>query len=656
MTYCLEAAIEYAKDGYSVIPISGRGNMKKPLVRWEEWQTRKADETQIRAWWKSFPDAGVGIVTGKLSKLVVMDVDPKHGGTDVGFPPTDMVVNTGGGGQHHYYTYVEGARNRTGDNGVDVRAEGGYVVAPPSKHESGNAYEWDLDDKPGTITVAKTIELSPSKSDREKLNGHANGVDNSPLFAQPQRETWLMDTQLGGSSEGTRNNDLTKLAGYYAGKGVIHEGVLQVCIDANAKLANPLDYAEVERTVRSICGREARKRDDATKQAIKSGEIEAPTEGDDELELIDFDDYALKHGGKEVQWLIPGFLTDCTIGFLFGPPGSYKSWGELDLAVSIAQGTPFLGVARPQRTGTVIIFQQEDSHITTSERIATIWAGRTGLKKPRIENGIFTWDCHKERSKIKLYEKRDFRFDKPGAMAKIERLLIKHKPVAFFLDPFYSMVSTENNMEAASQYLIELKKLRDIYRCTFMIVHHTSKASRGSGSRDGLHGSQFLNAANETSMAFSNIEGMPRSVVIQRRSKDGEAKDPIRVDFDIFDGSSEDPGEWRFDTRVSELDHKGMKALIDPDRKIEDDEHLMIPPNIMPQIDIQTQLTPDEQKREDVVFAMLEKATIGPDEVHGLPSPLRAAFDRLHESDRVRLTDDKQRYEKVLTLRVAGAI
>ncbi len=651
MTYCLEAAIEYAKDGYSVIPISWNGKMKKPLVRWEEWQNRRADETQIRAWWKSFPQAGVGIVTGEISNLVVMDVDPKHGGTDEGFPPTDRVVATGGGGQHHYYEYVIGARNRTGDNGVDVRAEGGYVVAPPSKHESGGTYEWDIDDKPGTITVGKTIELSPSKSDRERVNGHANGVDHAPLFAHQQPQTWLTDH----AAEGGRNDAVTRHAGFYSGKGIAAELVLDICLNKNALSPNPLDPREVERTVRSICGREARKREDATKQAIKSGEIEAPVD-DEDLELIGFDDYALKHGGKEVQWLIRGFLTNATIGFIYGPPQCYKSWIELDMAVSIAQGTSFLGIVKPDRTGPVIIFQQEDSHITTSERIATIWAGRVGLKKPRLEDGKFIWSCHKEASNIHIYEHRDFRLDAPGAMAKLDRMLTKYKPAVVFMDPFYSLVSLENNMEAAAPLMIELKKLRDKHSCAFMLVHHTSKSSRGSSNRDGLHGSQFLSASNESSLALHNIEGMPRSGVIQPRSKDGEARKPIRVDYDIFDGMSDEPGEWRFNTRVSSLDEKGMRELISPDRKIEDDEHLIVPAGIVPQIDIQTQLTPDEQQREDAVFGMLEKADIGVFQANSMPSQLRAAFDRLCAADRIRFNDENKTYHKVLTLRVAGAI
>ncbi len=655
MAYCLEAAIGYAKDGYSVIPISANGEKKRPAVNWTEWQTRKADETQIRNWWKVFPDAGVGIVTGKLSGLVVMDIDPKNGGTDEGFPTTDMVANTGGGGQHHYYKYVEGARNRAGNNGVDVRAEGGYVVAPPSKHHSGGVYEWDIDDKPGDITVAKTVELSPSKATHEGANGLANGVDSAPLFNREQPKTWLMDSTTSGFTEGSRNDSVTRLAGYYAGLGVIENLVLKHCLDANAESVNPLGYDEVARTVRSICNKEARKQADKLKQDIKSGVVETPVD-DTDIELTGFDAYALKHGGKEVQWLIPGFLTDNTIGFIYGPPQSYKSWIELDMAVSIAQGTPFLGIVKPARTGPVIIFQQEDSHITTSERIATIWAGRVGLKKPRLEDGKFIWHAHKEASNIHIYEHRDFRLDAPGAMDRLDRMLTKYRPVAVFMDPFYSLVSLENNMEAAAPLMIQLKALRDKHSCAFMMVHHTSKASRGSSNRDGMHGSQFLSASAESRLALHNIEGMPRSGVIHPMSKDGEAKKPIRVDYDIFDGMSEDPGEWRFNTRISTLDEKAMRDLISPDRKLEDDEHLIVPPNIIPQIDIQTQLTPDEQQREDAVFAMLEKADIGAYQVTSMPDAIRAAFDKLCAADRIRLGDDNKTYHKVLTLRVAGAI
>lgn len=667
MAYCLEAALDYARRGYSVIPIKwkitqpiGKGrNRKDPLVHWKEWQGRQADETQIRQWWKIWPEAGVGIITGESSGILVIDADTYKGGTTDGMPPTGMISNTGGGGQHFVYKMVPGARNNTSHvTHIDVRAEGGYIVAPPSLHESGNAYEWDPDEEPGEIDLATILKLSP-KSKEAKTNAPApalvNGAAHTNAATQAGSSTWVGDTQEYGLAEGSRNEGIANLAGYYAGKGIVYEGVLQVCLGANSKSNPPLDRSEVERTVRSICGREARKREDALKQDIKSGVVEAPVD-DEDIELIGFDDYALKHGGKEVQWLIPGFLTDNTIGFIYGPPQSYKSWIELDMAVSIAQGTPFLGIVKPARTGPVVIFQQEDGHPTTCERIATIWAGRVGLKKPRLEDGKFIWHAHKEASNILMYETRDFRLDAPGAMAKLDRMLTKVKPAAVFMDPFYSLVSLENNMEAAAPLMIQLKKLRDKHSCTFMLIHHTSKSSRGSSNRDGLHGSQFLSASNESSLALHNIEGMPRSGVIQPRSKDGESRKPIRVDYDIFDGMSEEPGEWRFNTRVSSLDEKGLRELISPDRKIEDNEHLNVPPDIVPQISIDSGLTPDEQQREDSVFALIAKASIGPNEVARMPSQLASEFERIYNEDRIRMSADGTRYEKVLTLRVAGAI
>ena len=659
MTYCLEAAIEYCNRGFSVIPIDwklthpiGEGkNRKKPLVQWVKWQGRIADEAQIRMWWKVWPDAGVGIITGNTSGILVMDADTYKGGTTDGMPPTGMISNTGGGGQHYIYKMVPGARNNASNiTHIDVRAEGGYIVAPPSLHESGNAYVWDPDEEPGEIDLETIAKLSPKPKAPAPVNGAAQS--SGPLFSG---DHWLTDMARNGLQEGSRNDSITRLSGYMAGKGKGYDEVLAKCNEVNVGSPNPLDPREVERTVRSICGKEARKREDALKQDIKSGAVEAPVD-DEEIELTGFDAYALKHGGKEVQWLIPGFLTDSTIGFIYGPPQSYKSWIELDMAVSIAQGTPFLGIVKPARTGPVIIFQQEDSHITTSERIATIWAGRVGLKKPKLDDGKFTWSCHKEASNILIYEHRDFRLDAPGAMAKLDRMLAKYKPAAVFMDPFYSLVSLENNMEAAAPLMIELKKLRDKHSCAFMMVHHTSKSSRGSSNRDGLHGSQFLSASNESSLALHNIEGMSRSGVIQPRSKDGEARKPIRVDYDIFDGMSDEPGEWRFNTRVSSLDEKGMRELISPDRKIEDDEHLIVPPNIMPQIDIQTQLTPEEQRRENAVFEMIEKASIGVYQVNLMPGPIRAEFDRLCASGSIKFSEEKKVYEKVLTLRVAGAI
>lgn len=142
----LRHALAYHERGWSVIPVRG----KTPATAWAEYQSRAATKAEIRHWFA----AGAGdlpnlaIVTGKLSGLVVVDCDSPEDATwwENHFPPTSLTVRTGGGGQHFYYRYPDrnvGNRTRVLDRQIDLRGEGGLVVAPPSIHpESGNAYCW----------------------------------------------------------------------------------------------------------------------------------------------------------------------------------------------------------------------------------------------------------------------------------------------------------------------------------------------------------------------------------------------------------------------------------------------------------------------------------------------------------------------------------
>jgi hypothetical protein len=113
------------------------------------------DAELIRAWWARWPAANVGIRTGLVSGLVVVDVDPRHGGDD-GFAdletrhgalPESPLAHTGGGGSHLFLAHpgvrpVTCRTNLGGFPGVDLKADGGYVVAPPSRHGSGRIYTW----------------------------------------------------------------------------------------------------------------------------------------------------------------------------------------------------------------------------------------------------------------------------------------------------------------------------------------------------------------------------------------------------------------------------------------------------------------------------------------------------------------------------------
>lgn len=136
----VQQALKYLKYDFSVIPV---GQDKKPLTKWEEYQQRKPTEEEIKNWADSFINPNIGIVTGDISGIVVVDVEA--GGNTGNLPPT-VVSKTGGGGYHFFYKHpqqpIKNAvriREKT-----DIRADGGYVIAPPSVHATGNQYEWSI--------------------------------------------------------------------------------------------------------------------------------------------------------------------------------------------------------------------------------------------------------------------------------------------------------------------------------------------------------------------------------------------------------------------------------------------------------------------------------------------------------------------------------
>jgi hypothetical protein len=97
----LQEALTYLGRA-SIIPL---GRDKRPLINWKEFQTRQATEEEVRGWFDKWPEANIGIVTGKISNVVVVDVE--KGGSTEGLPET-VVAKTGGGGWHYYYQYQAG--------------------------------------------------------------------------------------------------------------------------------------------------------------------------------------------------------------------------------------------------------------------------------------------------------------------------------------------------------------------------------------------------------------------------------------------------------------------------------------------------------------------------------------------------------------------
>lgn len=140
----LDHALKYLAQGWSVIPIKP-GTKLPALASWLEYQKRLPTEEEVNRWWKKWPKANIALVCGEVSGVIVVDIDPKSGGTTEGLElhPT-LCSRTGGGGQHIFYKWNKdliGAKVGI-KAGIDIRSEASYVVIPPSLHASGNTYEW----------------------------------------------------------------------------------------------------------------------------------------------------------------------------------------------------------------------------------------------------------------------------------------------------------------------------------------------------------------------------------------------------------------------------------------------------------------------------------------------------------------------------------
>jgi len=261
----LETAMQYAKLGWLVLPLHGikngvctcskglgcEPNMqgKHPVLAQGKNAASREPE-KIAAWFETHPHRNLGVVTGKPSDLFVVNIDPYNGGNESyekliaehGEFPVTYQVATGGGGMHFYFQHPSKQLVRTGNcvlaAGIDIKGDsqaggaGGYVVAPPSLHRSGQAYTW-----------LSQLTLAPAPGWL---------LD---LILQHQIEQ-VADADSDKSAripEGQRHNYLARRAGKLQQAGFSSPAILSALLAENhSKCLPPLPRDEVERLANDI--------------------------------------------------------------------------------------------------------------------------------------------------------------------------------------------------------------------------------------------------------------------------------------------------------------------------------------------------------------------------------------------------------------------
>lgn len=229
------ALISLMKDKISVIPV---GKDKRPLINWKIYQERFATPEEVQSWFDTFDDPQIGFVTGRISNLTVVDIE--RGGDPTFLPQDTTIIATGGQGFHYYFLFEEGINNKARIKDlVDIRGEGGYVVAPNSVSEKG----------PYTIIQKKTLlpfpkELFPAKQDIFQVT-----VGSQQTYVKREIASYQ------GHGKGQRNDEMARYIGYLLTQ--IHPNDWDVVawdLAQRANLSNvpPLPFNELRTTFESI--------------------------------------------------------------------------------------------------------------------------------------------------------------------------------------------------------------------------------------------------------------------------------------------------------------------------------------------------------------------------------------------------------------------
>lgn len=524
----LESALHYASWGWSVIPLQTK--RKEPLAPWKKNQHQRYTAGALQQWWSQHPAANIGVVTGVISGVVVLDID-EPGGTDsltkhgVVLPLTP--TSKSGSGGHHYFFKHPGhpVPNAVGLlPGVDLRGDGGMAVVPPSVHPNGQTYEWvhHPDDTP---LADLPMWLTPTES--------------TPKTALTPQDWEVCVTK------GARDAELTKRAGKLLGPAQMPpaEALLVLKVWNQTHCQPPLPDKQIEKIVNSIANKEAEKTkhtNDPPGQPPTSSRPSAPP-----FVLTDYRDFMKEYADNETRWLIEEWLPVGGIGKIVGPPESYKTWVLLDLAVSVASGTPFLGQYRVARPGPVLFFQQEDGHQNLGKRLNLVTCNKVLIPEPSWgKSPDENWVCVPPVIPIQIRTEGALEFDNLASIHYLRELVMQIKPALVILDPLYSATSTKDYMMDTARTMLALKDIREEFGTGFVIGHHARKGGK-EGDREEGWGSQFLNAFDEFQWQV-RVKKDGR-VMVKRRGKVSSPLPALSLLFDI----KTQPAEWHYSVSVA---------------------------------------------------------------------------------------------------------
>lgn len=476
-----------AQNNLYVLPVNK--NTKAPFNKGGSRNATTDPDTITRWFNQEFPQANVAIATGKEhGGLVVIDIDldDEHGidGFDTlrkwerehGQLPETAMVKTGSGGCHYYYRSgkrihnIQNAKDQQGAQlGIDVRGEGGYVVAPPSIHANGNQYEWEQMPKDYPIAEADEMVYDLIRFIGAKIEGED----------QERKEFTLPEVVEVHS----RNDSIYKLACSLQAKGMADPAIMEACLSLNKnQMAEPLPESEVRRTVASALNH--------PKGSTGRKEKQEPFCDDFEMQSIEDVEE------KQVEWEVYGVIAKNTVILDAGDGGSGKTYFWCKLASDISSGrctifeNDIAGDVFIREGKKVLFFSSEDA---VSE-----------ILKPRLRrHGA-------NMQNIRFIDLKDDRFPLVKFNSKFLEKLIEHqRPALVIFDPLQSFIPDTVQMSsrnAMRNCLNPLVAMCNKYECTVLINVHANKGQGVWGRKRVADSGDIWDIARSVFL-FGNVDG-----------------------------------------------------------------------------------------------------------------------------------------------------
>ncbi|KQC08229.1 MAG: hypothetical protein APR62_05195 [Smithella sp. SDB] len=431
----LEWAEFYLSQGFSLIPLLPKD--KTPAIQWKEYQHRKPTQAELIKWFSNGRN-NIGIVTGKISGIAVIDLDSEAAlnfAKQNDFSDTPSVKT--GKGCHLYYKYpdnieVRNFQKRDDLPDIDLRGDGGYVVAPPSIHSSGNVYQWVKNKSSNDIPVSANF---PSIIIRNKEN-----INSIRELCQ-------------GVPQGKRNDSIFRITCALKKNGLDINDCLGLAHAVNERNEPPLSESEVEKTVKGIFDRY----NEQESVFQFSDNIYRQKTGKLDLATFKYSDvlkkgHALQKLDIKIEWIIENILPKQSIILLHGRGGIGKTWLSLQIGEAVSNGNILLGHATQQTP--VYYIDMENSFPVLVERVKKLnikqmlfWHNSNEIPPPKIDSD--EWSVYKDNLP-------------PGLL------------IIDTLRAFQSL--DENDSKHMAEVMSRLKIMRD-KGFTILLLHHTPKSN-----------------------------------------------------------------------------------------------------------------------------------------------------------------------------------